>query len=80
MNLTKNQTHVQKVEEYIYKCLQKGELTNENLVQIIERINPYLNLKTIQNYANDNKISYNGAKNNRTVVSLFGCKFIADND
>lgn len=75
----KNETHVNKVEEYIYKCLQKSELNNENLVQIIERVNDYLNLKTINNYAKDNGISYNGAKNNRKIINLFGCKFIADN-
>ena len=76
----KNKQHVDKVEEYIYKCLQKNELTNENLVQIIERINSYLNLETINNYAKDNHISYNGAKNNRSVINMFGCKFIAEND
>jgi hypothetical protein len=76
----KNEAHVNKVEEYIYKCLQKNELTNENLVQIIERVNDYLNLKTIQKYASDNNISYNGAKNNREILHLFGVKFIADND
>ena len=76
----KNQTHVNKIEEYVYKCLQKDELSNENLVQIIERVNDYLNLKTIQKYATDNNISYNGAKNNRQITTLFGVKFIADNE
>jgi hypothetical protein len=76
----KSEAHVNKVEEYIYKCLQKDELANENLVQIIERINDYLDLKTIQKYATDNKISYNGAKNNREIITLFGVKFIADNE
>jgi hypothetical protein len=75
----KNQHHIDKIEEYIYKCLQKDELTNENLVQIIERVNCYLDLKTISEYAKENSISYNGAKNNRDVLHLFGCKFIADN-
>lgn len=75
-----NQNHVNKIEEYIYKCLKKNELSNDDLVQIIERLNDYLNLKTINNYAKDNNISYNGAKNNREIIRLFGCKFIADND
>lgn len=72
--------HVDKIEEYIYKCLVKDELDNDNLVQIIERINTYVNLKTIQNYATDNNMSYNGAKNNRKILNLFGLKLIADND
>jgi hypothetical protein len=75
----KNQTHVSKIDEYIFKCLQKGELNNDNLVQIIERLNDYLNLKTISKYAKDHNKSYNGIKNNREVIQLFGCKFIADN-
>lgn len=75
----KNKSHVGKIDEYIFKCLQKQELTNQNLVLIIERINHYLDLKTIQKYATDNKISYNGAKNNRQKITLFGVKFIADN-
>lgn len=75
----KNTNHVDKIEEYIYKCLQKDELSTDNLVQIIERVNSYLNLKTINNYAKDNKISYNGEKNNRSVLKLFGCRFIAQN-
>jgi hypothetical protein len=76
----KSQHHINKIDEYVYKCLQKNELSNDDLVQIIERINGYLNLKTIQKYANDNKISYNGTKKHRKIIHLFGCKFIADND
>jgi hypothetical protein len=76
----KSEAHINKVEEYIYKCLQKDELTNENLVQIIERVNVYLNLKTISQYAKDNNKSYNGVKNHQQIISLFGCKFVADND
>jgi hypothetical protein len=75
----KNQHHVNKVQEYIVKCLQKDELTDENLVQIIERINDYLNLKTISKYAKDHKKTYNGIKNNRKIINLFGFKLVADN-
>ena len=78
--MKENEAHVNKIEEYIYKCAQNDELTNENMVQIIERVNSYLNLKTINNYAKDNKISYNGVKNNRTIITLFGCKLVADNE
>jgi len=76
----KSTEHIDKIEEYIYKCLMKDELNNDNLVQLIERINTYVNLKTIQKYANDNNISYNGAKNNRKVLDVFGLKLIADNN
>jgi len=76
----KNEHHVERINEYIYKSLQKEELNSVGLVQLIEQLNTYLNLKTLPNYAKDNGISYNGAKNNRHVIELFGCKFIADND
>ena len=76
----KSTVHIDKIEEYVYKCLQKDELSDEDLVQIIERVNNYLNLKTIQKYSIDNGISYNGAKKHRKIIKLFGCKFIADND
>ena len=76
----KSTVHIDKIEEYVYKCLQKDELNNNDLVQIIERINYYLNLKTIQKYANDNSLSYNGVKKHRKIIKLFGCKLVADND
>lgn len=72
--------HIDKIEEYVYKTILKKELKEENLIQLFERLNTYLNLKSIQKYANDNNISYNGAKNNRKIITLFGCKFIADNE
>lgn len=75
-----NQHHIDKIDEYVYKSLQRDELTNVDLVQIIERMNSYLNLKTIQKYADDNYLSYNGVKKHREIINLFGCKFVADND
>ncbi len=72
--------HIDKIEEYIYKSILKKELKESDLVQLIERINTYLNLKTIANYSKDNNISYNGAKKHREIINLFGCKLIADNE
>jgi hypothetical protein len=46
---------------------KKNELTNNNLVQIIELVNDYLNLKTINQYAKDNNKSYNGIKNKKNI-------------
>lgn len=77
MKNTVNKRHLDKIEEYIYKSMQTDGL---DVVQVFERLAPYANLKTIQKYATDNKMSYNGAKNNRNITTLFGVKFIADND
>lgn len=60
--------------------IHNGELTNEELVQIIEHVGSYLNLATISNYAKANGISYNGAKKFRQVVTIFDTKFIIDNE
>jgi ribonuclease HIII len=79
MNNTKNQHHVSKIHEYIYKCLQNDQLNDDDLVQIIELVNNYLNLKTISEYAKEYNLSYNGVKNNRNILTLLGHKFVADN-
>jgi hypothetical protein len=34
LNHMKNQHHIDKIEEYVYKCLQKDELNDSDLVQI----------------------------------------------
>lgn len=73
--------HAKKIIEYAFKVAIKGEISNRELVQIIERIGvDLLNLKSIQKYADDNGISYNGAKKCRNVIELFGNKYIIDND
>ena len=77
MKKSVNTRHLDKIEEYVCKTMQKNEL---EIVQVFERLAPYANLKTIQQYASDNNISYNGAKNNRKVITLFGTKYIADNE
>ena len=76
----KDTIHIDKIEEYVYKCICNNELSEDSLVQLFERLNKFANLKTITKYAKDNNISYNGAKNNRKVIELFSVKFIADNE
>ena len=67
---------ITRFEKYIFD----GNVSNEELVQIIEVCGQYLNLKTISDYCKVNNISYNGAKNFRTKIELFGVKFIIDNE
>lgn len=74
--MNKNElTLAQRLDKYIYE----NDLPNEDLVQIIEVVGDYLNLKTISNYAKDGGLSYNGVKFTRKIVSLFGVKFVVDN-
>jgi len=70
----------EKIKVFIFQKFQDGELNNDTLVQLIEQAGSYLNLKTIPDYAKENNMSYNGVKNNRKIVELFGVKFVIDND
>ncbi len=68
------------IQQHLSERIEANELTNDELVQLIEHIGSYLNLLTIPAYAKQNNMSYNGAKNYRKVVTLFGEKFIIDNE
>ncbi len=77
MNMTElEQVILNKIAKLVYE----GKLSNDFLVQNIEQSGDFLNLKTISDYAKDNQISYNGAKNFRNKVILFNTKFIIDNE
>ena len=66
--------------EHLNKRIVAGELSNSDLVQIIELCGSYLNIRTRSQYAKEEGKSYNGAKNFRTNITLFGKKFVIDND
>ena len=72
-----NKRHLDKIEKYVYNAMKSDEL---DIVQLFERLEIYANLKSISQYAKDNKLSYNGVKKHRKIITLFGCKFVADND
>jgi hypothetical protein len=81
VNHVKSLEHTEKIKEYIYKVAFKGEINNKDLVQIIEVIgNDLLNLQTISEYAKQNNMTYNGVKYNRNVITLFGNKYVLDNN
>lgn len=62
------------------KFYLNNNISNEFLVQLIELAGNYLNLMTISDYAKENKLSYNGVKNNRNIIIMFNVKFVIDND
>jgi len=68
------------ISQMIHENVVKGNLSNDELVQLIEQCGSYLNLKTIPDYAKEKGISYNGAKKFRRVVKIFNVKFIVDNE
>jgi len=69
----------EKLKTFIFQKFQDGELDNSTLIQLIELAGQFLNMKTIPDYAKDNNMSYNGAKKNRNVITIFNTKFIIDN-
>ena len=77
MKNSANKRHLDKIEEYVYKAMVRDDL---DIVQVFERLGIYANLKTISDYAKENKLSYNGVKNHRKIIKLFGCKFVLDNE
>lgn len=70
----------QKLLSFLDDKMYDGNFTNNDLVQFIEHCGKYLNLKTIPDYAKENKMSYNGVKKFRKVKEIFGVKFVFDND
>ena len=76
MRITEN---TNKLLNFVYNKYVNDELDNESLVKLIELSGSLLNLQTISNYAKENKMSYNGVKNHRKIVSLFSTKYVIEN-
>ncbi len=66
--------------EHLEQRIKNNELSNNDLVQIIELAGRYLNLATISDYADAHKMSYNGVKKTREIRTLFNVKFVIDNE
>jgi hypothetical protein len=66
--------------DHIDQRVKNGELNNDDLVQLIELTGSYLNLQTVADYAKKNNLSYNGARNFRKTIKIFGVKFIIENE
>lgn len=75
-------TLINKIVEHIEKRIHNGELSNNDLVQLIEVIgSDYLQLKTIAQKAKELNTDYNNVKcSNIEKVNIFGVKFVIDND
>jgi len=74
-----------KINQHLSERVQKGELSNEDIISIIDHIGSYLNLKTISDYAKAENISYNGVlkrmgNNQIQKYTLFNQTFIIDNE
>lgn len=71
---------INKICEHLSQRIESGELSNDDMVQLIEHVGAYLNLATIPDYAAEHKMSYNGVKKFRRIIELFNVKLVVDND
>ena len=67
------------ISDYLAQRIENNELSNQDIVQLIEMLGTYCNLKTIPDYAKENNMSYNGVKNNREIINIFNTKFVIYN-
>lgn len=68
------------VAKKFHKWLYSEHPKNSDVLQIIELGIEFLDLKTLTQYAQDNNMSYNGAKSQKDKITLFGKVFLSDND
>jgi hypothetical protein len=78
--MTQTQANTEKLCNFISEKFESDQLNNDSLVQIIEHCGSFLNLQTIPDYSNKNKISYNGVKKFRNIKKIFNVKFVIDNE
>jgi len=76
-----------KLTDYEKLALQKlgetihhGKWSNDGLVQCVELCLEYLNPVTLQKYANNEGITYNGAKKRNKSTNILGQKYVLDNE
>lgn len=69
-----------KLNDFLDLKMHSGSFTNNDLVQFIELAGRYLNLQTIPDYAKEHKMSYQGVRNYRNIVTIFNVKFVIDNN
>lgn len=61
--------------------IHDGGISNDDMVQEIELLGRYLGLQTIANKAKKMKTDYNNVKKSALPkVTLFGVKFVIDNE
>jgi hypothetical protein len=60
--------------------VQTKSPSNECLIAFIKLAGTFLNLQTIPQYAKDHKMSYEGVKKFRHIETIFGVKFVIDNE
>lgn len=69
-----------KLIHFVETKFEAGELNNSSLLELFKAMGQYLNLQTIPDYAAANKMTYQGVKTCRQIETIFGVKFVIDNE
>jgi hypothetical protein len=85
MNTNKISPLADKINQHLDERVQKGELSNLDMISIVENVCQYFNLATYSDYGKRKGLSYNGVKSRIETkkvqeIELFGIKFVIDND
>jgi hypothetical protein len=69
------------IYERLMICIHKGEVQNIELVKILQDISIILGLKSLTNYANQEGITYQGARKRKlNRITIDKIDFIIDNN
>jgi hypothetical protein len=80
MENDKIRQNTDKLIAFVATKFEANELDNDSLVELFKSMGMYLNLKTIPDYAKANGLSYEGVRKCRKIETIFGVKFVIDND
>ena len=71
---------LEKIQNRLHDIITNDELSNFDIIQLIEQLGGYLNLQTIAQRAKTLGVDYNCVKmSNIEKIELFGVKFVIDN-
>jgi len=71
---------LQNIKSRLSHYFETGQLSNDDMINIIEHCGDYLNIMTRTAYSKATGTSYNGAKKHRANRVIFGRTFVIDND
>jgi DNA-binding MurR/RpiR family transcriptional regulator len=77
----KTPTNIEKLLYFVQDKYESNELSDSDLVQLIILNFDLLNLKTIQQFAKDNKKTYSGVSRfSKNIIDINGNKYVIDNN
>lgn len=79
MENAKIRENTDKLIKFVATKFEAKELDNQSLIELFKLLGPYLNLRTIANYARENGMTYEGVRKCRQIEELFGVRFVIDN-